>query len=231
MRTRWIAGVAAGVALGLATVLSIEAATDDASAQAGFTVSAEQLRINQRISQASVKRSNRSLNYLAPIRTTQSDNADDGSNGVRPLSQITGSGQGWTTAQIASNAITTVKVADAAITTVKVADAAITEAKLAAALANKLPKWGVVNADGSLARGSTGVTSLRVNAGNYRVAFGQDVSQCSWTGVQLEVTAANLGNIGIELDVTDPTRLFVRTTDAAAPGATADRAFSVQVAC
>ncbi len=205
----WWVGLSAGVVLGLGGVVVAEQAMTDASAASTFTVSAAQLQTNQKISQAAVKRSNRSLNYLAPIRTTQTDSADTGTKGVTPLSQITGSGKGWTSGQIA--------------------DGAITESKLAAALANKLPKWAVVNTDGTLLRGSSGVTSLRVNAGNYRVDFGQDISQCSWTGVQVEVTAAQLGNIGIVADAADVKRVGVRTTDAA--DAAADRIFSVQVAC
>jgi hypothetical protein len=68
MRPRWWVGVAAGVALGLGVVVAVEVGTGDASAQGGFRVSAEQLRINQRISQAAVRRSNESLQLLGPIR-------------------------------------------------------------------------------------------------------------------------------------------------------------------
>lgn len=219
MRTRWAVGVIAGIILGLGAVMAIEASTDDASAQSGFTVTPAQLQINQKISQAAVRRSNRSLNYLAPIRTSQTDAADSGNDGVKPLSQITGSGQGWTSSQIA----------DGAITTSKVGNGAVTESKLSAELLNKLPKWAVVNTDGTLVRGSSGVTSLRINAGNYRVDFGTNVSQCSWTAMQVEFTAANIGFVGAELDVTDNERVAVRTTDQA--GATADRIFSIQVNC
>jgi hypothetical protein len=96
----WI-GVACGVALGLGAVVAADVGTQSASAQSGFTVSAEQLKINQNISSAAVKRSNRSLNYLAPIRTTQTDNADDGSDGVKALSSIPGSGDGWPVGNLA----------------------------------------------------------------------------------------------------------------------------------
>lgn len=219
MRTRWAVGVIAGIILGLGAVMAIEASTDDASAQSGFTVTPAQLQINQKISQAAVRRSNRSLNYLAPIRTSQTDAADSGNDGVKPLSQITGSGQGWTSSQIA----------DGAITTSKVGNGAVTESKLSAELLNKLPKWAVVNSDGNLIRGSSGVTSTRINAGNYRVDFGTNISQCSWTAMQVEFTAANIGFVGAELDVTDNERVAVRTTDQA--GATADRIFSIQVNC
>ena len=73
---RWWIGVTAGVAVGLGAVVATEAATDTATAQtarqAGFTLSVEQLRINQRISQAAVRRSNESLDLLDPIRPRQS---------------------------------------------------------------------------------------------------------------------------------------------------------------
>lgn len=219
MSTRWIVGVVAGIVLGLGAVMAIEASTDEASAQSGFAVTPAQLQINQKISQAAVRRSNRSLNYLAPIRTSQSDAADSGNQGVKPLAQISGAGQGWTSSQIA----------DGAITTSKVGNGSVTESKLAAELLARLPKWAVVNADGTLVRGSGGVTSLRINAGNYRVDFGTDISQCSWTAMQVEFTAAEIGFVGAELDVTDAERVAVRTTDQA--GTSADRIFSIQVNC
>ncbi len=75
IKGRWWIGVTAGVAVGLGAVVATERATETASAQtaaqAGFTLSVEQLRINQRISQAAVRRSNESLNLLDPIRPRQ----------------------------------------------------------------------------------------------------------------------------------------------------------------
>ncbi len=99
--------IASAAVLGTAAVLvaSGTAATENAN------TTGQQLLINQRISQAAVKRSNSALNYLAPVRTTQSDAANTGANGVTPLSKVTGSGQGWTTAQIANGAITPAKMA------------------------------------------------------------------------------------------------------------------------
>ena len=49
MRTRWWAGVAAGVVLGLAVVVGVEAGTDDASAQGGFAATAEQPKLPQKV--------------------------------------------------------------------------------------------------------------------------------------------------------------------------------------
>jgi hypothetical protein len=100
--------IAAGAVLGTAAILvgSGTAATENAN------TTSQQLLINQRISQAAVRRSNSALNYLAPIRTTASDAANTGANGVTPLSRVTGSGQGWTTAQIANQAVTPAKLSN-----------------------------------------------------------------------------------------------------------------------
>ena len=95
------AGITCGVALGIGAVAVVGATTPSADAASTFTVTPQQLQINQNISSAAVLRSNRALNYLAPIRTTQTDNADTGNNGVKPLNSIPGSGQGWTVGQLA----------------------------------------------------------------------------------------------------------------------------------
>lgn len=168
MRTRWAVGVVAGILLGLGAVMAIEASTDDASAQSGFTVSAAQLQINQKISQAAVRRSNRSLNYLAPIRTSQTDNADDGTKGVTPLSQITGSGKGWTSSQIADSAVTTAKLNDGAVTASKLANPPL--------FATVAP----ANATPTIVRGSGATAVTRVVAGSFSVTFNRDVSGCTW---------------------------------------------------
>ena len=102
--------IASVAVLGAAAVLvgSGTAASENAN-----TIN-QQLIINQRISQAAVKRSNSSLNYLAPIRTTATDAANTGAQGVTPLSKVTGAGLGWTTAQIADKAVTPAKMANPA---------------------------------------------------------------------------------------------------------------------
>lgn len=71
-RGNWWVGVAAGLTLGVAGIVAVDQGTQSASAQtaggARFQVTPEQLRINQRISQAAVRRSNESLQLLDPIR-------------------------------------------------------------------------------------------------------------------------------------------------------------------
>ncbi len=110
--------------IGTATALVISGASAAPS-------TTQQLQINQKISQAAVIRSNQSLNYLAPIRTTTTDAVNTGKAGVTRLSSVVGSGLGWTTAQIANGAVTTAKIATGAVATAQIASGAVTNAKLA----------------------------------------------------------------------------------------------------
>jgi cytochrome c oxidase assembly protein Cox11 len=64
---RWWMGVSAGVALGLGGIVAVEASTGEADAQRPIAVTAQQLKINQRISQAAVKRSNDALTRIGPL--------------------------------------------------------------------------------------------------------------------------------------------------------------------
>lgn len=99
--------IASAAVLGTAAVL---VASGTAANETAISTT-QQLVINQRISQAAVRRSNSSLNYLAPVRTAQSDAANTGRNGVTPLSRVTGAGKGWPTTAIADQAITAAKLA------------------------------------------------------------------------------------------------------------------------
>jgi hypothetical protein len=68
-RIWWIA-VPVGLALGLAIALGLDAGAAPASAQASaFTLSAQQLRINQHIAQQGVKRANRANSRLDALAT------------------------------------------------------------------------------------------------------------------------------------------------------------------
>jgi len=99
--------IASAAVLGTAAIL---VASGTAANETSISTS-QQLLINQRISQAAVRRSNSALNYLAPVRTAQSDAANTGRNGVTPLSRVTGAGKGWPTTAIADEAITPAKLA------------------------------------------------------------------------------------------------------------------------
>ena len=93
MARNWWVGVAAGAVAGLGGVIVSEQATTDAEA-ATFSVTPAQLQINQRISQAAVRRSNESLDLLDPVR--KSGAQDDA--------------PGWGTTQIRDGAVTSAKL-------------------------------------------------------------------------------------------------------------------------
>jgi hypothetical protein len=82
-----------GVALGLGAVVALEASTNEASAQRPVIVSAQQLKINQRISQAAVRRVNQAqkdiaaLGAAAPLLAVS--NGAVGSNLVRGRGAVT----------------------------------------------------------------------------------------------------------------------------------------------
>ena len=82
-----------------------------------------------------MRRSNQGLNYLAPIRTGQSDAAETGRNGVTPLANVPGSGKGWTGSQIANEAINSEKIAPGGVTSGDLADNAVSGPKIDA------PRW------------------------------------------------------------------------------------------
>ena len=122
------------VALAVAAAAGGAAVMIASGANAGTTSSSEQLIINQRISQAAVRRSNTALNYMGVIRTSTLDNTyglnKSNPKGVTPLTQVTGAGLGWQTPQIRDGQVTSSKVADGAVTTSKIAAGGVTQAKL-----------------------------------------------------------------------------------------------------
>ncbi|HEX2502342.1 MAG TPA: hypothetical protein VHK00_00235, partial [Miltoncostaeaceae bacterium] len=69
-RMGWWIAVPVGVALGLLLALGLDRAASPASAQggSGFTLSVEQMRINQRIAQQGVKRANTANARLDALR-------------------------------------------------------------------------------------------------------------------------------------------------------------------
>ncbi len=125
----WWIGVAAGLTLGAAGVVAVDQGTESASAQtasgATFQVTPEQLRINQRISQAAVRRSNESLQLLDPVRRLpnqpnrvlgwRTQDIRDGAVTAAKLDQSVREGQPrWAVVAAGSGALTRAKGATAA---------------------------------------------------------------------------------------------------------------------
>lgn len=108
-----------------------------------------------------------------------------------------------TTAKIGDEAVTTAKLASGAVTTAKIADAAVTSEKLAHptywAFAEGFPA--------NLVRGHGATAATRVNAGNYRVEFTVDISECSYQATPTDVTQSLTAHA--DLDATNDQRVFV----------------------
>jgi hypothetical protein len=156
-KTRLLTAVAAAATLGIG--IAIDRGVDSASAQ--VRVTAEQLLINQRISQAGVRRSNQALTLLAPLIPPPNPPAP---------------APGWPTTAIANNAITTAKLANGAVTQADLAPAVQAQIdNLFAVVAGAAPPGAT-----TLVRSSGATGAAREGAGNYSVTFNQNVSQCAY---------------------------------------------------
>ncbi len=155
---------------------------------------AGQVKTTQRISSAAVARSNRALNYLAPIRTDATDGADDGTKGIIALSAVVGSGKGWTGAQIADGAISNAKLADNAVAGSKLADNGVAGTKLAdAAVATAKVLDGAITTP-KLANGA--VTSAKI--GNGQVTAAQ-VGTGAITGPKIANGSVTVDKLGADV--------------------------------
>ncbi|MCU0307866.1 MAG: hypothetical protein MUE51_08910 [Thermoleophilia bacterium] len=124
MRTTPLLVAASALAIGAGAMLGT-GGPSDAEAASTFRVTPEQLKINQRISQAAVRRSNEALGLLGPVRPANSTDQ----NPVNPFPASL-RGKGWPGSALADGAVGTPKIADAAVTTPKIANDSVTNDKL-----------------------------------------------------------------------------------------------------
>ncbi len=189
----------------------------------------QQLIINQRISQTAVIRSNQSLNYLAPIRTTTTDAANTGKAGVTRLSNVVGSGLGWTTAQIANGAVTTAKIASGAVTSAQIANGAVTTAKIASGVVTsaQIANGAVTNAKlanpiyvaqttatGAISPLTPGVTAVLASVGVNTLTFPVSVAACTFATT---IGGATPGFVTVSPVVGTAAAVTVETFSAVAP--------------
>ena len=203
----WWIGVTAGVMLGLGGVIISDQATSDAEA-ATFSVTPGQLQINQKISQAAVRRSNEALNLLDPIR--KSGAADDA--------------PGFGTAQIRDGAVTNAKLANGTVAAEKLAHPtywAVVNADGSLARGN----------------GATASAKVTSDAGAYKITFGRNIASCAYTATVGGSTTAT-PPIGVASVYQNPdtanNAVTVRTyTDLTADPVTGgvDRGFHLSVSC
>lgn len=237
-----IAAGAAGAALALGALWASGELTSPANAQdpptagkGNITLSVAQLRINQRISQAAVRRSNESLDLLDPLRGTglkgwrTQDLRDGLITGPKVADgAITGPKIGAgavANANLAPNAVGTGNIADAAVTGPKLAAGSVGSANLTTDLANQLPLWAVVNTGGGLVQQRGATASANFGAGAYRVTFNRNVSACSFTATQ----SLGFGMIFALPDPANNAAVIVATSNNA--GVATNRGFSVHVLC
>lgn len=217
-RRRLVIAGAIGAGLAAAALWAGDGLTDRATAQGagGIELSATQLRINQRISQAAVRRSNESLQLLDPIRPAI----------AQPAKVL-----GWRTGDLRDGAVTTPKVEDGAISTPKIADGSVTRSKLAP---DERFRWVTKTTNGPelTARASDPSFVLtREFAGNYRADFARPVTSCSFTATPT-VDGPGLPQavyVKAAVDTTDTDRVVVHTFDAT--GTHVESGFTVQLMC
>ncbi len=107
-----------------------------------------------------------------------------------------------TASRLAKEAVKTNKVKDEAITTDKLGEQSVTGTKL------EHPSYWAVGGPGPNLVRSNGATAVqRIAAGNYRVEFPFDVSQCSYQVTGLDVNENLIGHA--DRDVTNNMRVFV----------------------
>ena len=176
-RRRWTTGgLAVGLLVGAAGVVVADHVTGQASGQSSpgtraVAVTPGQLLVNQRISQAAVRRGNESLRLLDPIR---------------PDLQRPGKVLGWRTGDLRDGAITTRKLSPGSVATESLADGAVTDAKVSqdvrdalAAARQHTPRWAQVRFDGTLLSQRGVASSAFTSAGRYRVNFAAPVAACA----------------------------------------------------
>jgi hypothetical protein len=155
----WVPAVA-GAVVAVAIGFGISQGVENADAASRVTVTPEQLLINQRISQAGVRRSNQALQLLSPLITQPGQSAP----------------AGWPTTAIANNAVTSAKIAQGTITAQDLAPQLQTQiSNMFAVVAGAAPPGATTIVRNS---GATGVT--RVSAGVYSVTFSAPVANCAY---------------------------------------------------
>lgn len=119
------------------------------------------------------------------------------------------------------------ELAEGSVTGGHLADGSVTIADLAAELRTH---WAVVNADGSLARGTQGAASTG-SAGVFKVSFPIDVNECAFSATLGNATNGLPGTGGVTATPWsgEPASVFVTTNSAT--GAAASRAFHLVVHC
>jgi len=154
-------------------------------------------------------------------------------------------------AKIADNAVGTAKIADNAVNTAKIADKAVTGAKINVTTLGTVPKatsatsaataevadgvagefFAMVASDGSLVRGTPGVTSKNEGTGTFRVIVGTPTEDC-FTVATLggnNPGGNNLGEISVNPSSTNKESFWIDTANPA--GTLTNQPFTLYARC
>jgi len=126
-----------------------------------------------------------------------------------------------TSSKIAKEAVKTNRLNDEAVTTEKIGEGSVTGSKL------EHPTYWAVAGPNALIRTNGATAVQRIAAGNYRVEFPFDVSQCSYQVTGLDVNENRIGHA--DRDVTNPNRVFVSLRNTA--NTRADGEYNLAVLC
>src|SRR5262245_14750294 len=133
-----------------------------------------------------------------------------------------------TSAGIKDKTIQNVDLASGAVDSRVLKDKSVAKADLALQVR---PTWAHVNADGTLARSSGGVTSASLGVdGQYSVNFGRDVSKCAYVATIDFGDSANEGEVSVAPSDSNTNAVFVQTF-LFSPAMDADMPFYLAVFC
>jgi hypothetical protein len=137
-----------------------------------------------------------------------------------------------TSAMIKDRTIKNADLANRAVNSRVVANGSLSNTDLSSVTKRSLGQsWAVVNADGTLARSTAGVTSSSLGVdGQYSVDFGRDVSECAYVGtIDYSVTGYE-GEISVTPRSGEAKEVFVQTY-LFSPAQDADMPFHLAVFC
>jgi len=133
-----------------------------------------------------------------------------------------------TSTTIKDETIKNVDIASGAVDSRVVKDKSLTLGDLAV---KARPAWAHVNANGTLARSSGGVTSAALGVdGQYSVNFGRDVSNCAYVATIDYGESANEGEVSVSPRDGNVKAVFVQTF-LFTPAMDADQPFYLAVFC
>lgn len=138
-----------------------------------------------------------------------------------------------TSKRIKNNTIKSIDVRNGTLKGIDVKDGSLTGADIAdGSLSNQDINvlFATVNANGSLANSSGGVTSSNFALGQYDVNFGRDVSQCAFVASPADPGAGSASSRQINVaDRSNPQAVFVNTETS--DGTNIDESFHLVVVC